>query len=260
MICLQPPHPTTLAVHKLITTRNAPGFKMDPFEEDVRTAQRLLGEKYGPGVRRRISEIAERLIALHKENRIKINHSVMEYVLAAYLASSGYRVELEHPLANDLVADVMAWKNGRSLIIEVETGFTSPENALDPQAYLTARVISKIARYSPHADRFSLATPAHNILQIPKTLLKPASARKDSEIQLLKSLCDQYYRTPEIAAEKLSKMRLHAIYVINVDLLEVMKLSPRKYLEKYGDLCPSLQQIGKYVEACRNLRLDQKLK
>ncbi|MEM0328843.1 MAG: hypothetical protein QXW02_00450, partial [Nitrososphaerota archaeon] len=66
---------------------------------------------------------------------------------------------------------------------------------------------------------------------------------------LLKSLCDQYYKTPEIAVEKLSKMRLHAIYVINVDLLEVMRLSPRKYLEKYGDLCPSLQQIRKYVEA-----------
>lgn len=222
---------------------------MDPFEEDVRTAQRLLEERYGPGIRRRIGEIAERLIALHGENRIKINHSIMEYVLAAYLASRGYRVELEHPLANDLVADVIAWRNGESMIIEVETGFTSPENALDPQAYLTARAISKIARYSPHADRFSLATPAHNILQIPRTLLKPASARKPAEIQLLKSLCDQYYKTPEIAVEKLSKMRLHAIYVINVDLLEVVRLSPRRYLEKYGDLCPSLQQIRKYVEA-----------
>ncbi|MCF3653937.1 MAG: hypothetical protein L2C94_007280 [Aigarchaeota archaeon] len=70
----------------------------------------------------------------------------------------------------------MTWRDGKSLIIEVETGFTSPENALDPQAYLTARAISKIARYSPHADRFSLATPAHNILQIPRTLLKPAEA------------------------------------------------------------------------------------
>ncbi|MEM0328844.1 MAG: hypothetical protein QXW02_00455, partial [Nitrososphaerota archaeon] len=109
---------------------------MDPFEEDVRTVQRLLEERYGPGIRRRIGEIAERLIALHGENRIKINHSIMEYVLAAYLASKGYRVELEHPLANDLVADVIAWRNGESMIIEVETGFTSPENALDPQAYL----------------------------------------------------------------------------------------------------------------------------
>ncbi len=234
---------------KLIISRNTPGCKMDFFEEDVRTAQMLLKEKYGASLGQRLEEIAERLIALHRENRIKINHSIMEYVLAAYLVSRGYRVELEHPLANDLVADVMAWRGGRSLIIEVETGFTSPENALDPQAYLAARAVSKIARYSPHADRFSLATPAHNTLQIPRTLLKPASARRPAEIQLLKSLCDQYYRTPEIAVEKLSKMRLHAIYVINVDLLEVVRLSPRKYLEKYGDLCPSLQQIGKYVEA-----------
>ncbi len=225
---------------------------MDLFEEDIRVIKEALQERYGSNNRRRIAEIAEKLIMLHRDNRIKVNHSVMEYVLAAYLIDRGYEVDLEHPLEDDLVADVIAWKRGRSMIIEVETGFTSPENALDPQAYLTSRIISKIARYSLHADEFSLATPIHNILQIPKILLKPVKKRKRSETQLLKRLCDQYYKTPEIAAEKLSKMRLHAIYLINVDLLEVTKLTPRKYLERYGKACPTLSQIEKYIRAgCR---------
>ncbi len=225
---------------------------MDLFEEDIKAVQKELEKRYDPRLHGEIAEIADRLITLHRSNSIKINHSVMEYVLAAYLISRGYRVDLEHPLENDLVADVMAWKNGRSMIIEVETGFTSPENALDPQAYLTSRVISKIARYSLHADEFSLATPAHNILQVPRVLLKPASRRKPAEIQLLKRLCDRYYKTPEIAVEKLSKMRLHAIYLINVDLLEVKRLSPRKYLERYKTSCPTLRQIKRYIRAgCR---------
>lgn len=225
---------------------------MDLFEEDIRVVGEALREKYGSANQGRVAEIAEKLIMLHRGNRIKVNHSVMEYILAAYLIDKGYEVDLEHPLEDGLVADVIAWKKGRSMIIEVETGFTSPENAVDPQAYLTSRIVSKIARYSLHADEFSLATPTHNILQIPKILLKPAKKRKRSEIQLLKKLCDRYYRTPEIAGEKLSKMRLHAIYLINVDLLEVTKLTPRKYLERYGRGCPTLSQIEKYIRAgCR---------
>ena len=150
---------------------------------------------------------------------------------------------------NDLVADLVAIKDGKRTIIEVETGFTSPENALDPQGYLTARVISKIARYSVHADKFSLATPAHNILQIPTILLKPVRRRKAEEIKILKELCDRYYATPTIALEKLVKMRLHLIYIINVDLLEVKQLTPGRYLKKFRNLCPDQKQIKKYLRA-----------
>jgi len=116
----------------------------------------------------------------------------------------------------------------RSLIVEVETGSTSPENALDPQSHLTARIVSKIARHSLHVDKFSPATPAHNILRIPDILLKPASRRSRKSLFLLKELCDKYYATPTTALEKLSKMQLHSIYIIDVDALEVRKLTPRK--------------------------------
>ena len=222
---------------------------MDPFERDIILTKEALQRKYDPKLGEKIERVAERLIELHKMNRVKINHSVMELILAAYLLDKGYEVDPEHPLEDDLIADLMAWRNGKSMIIEVETGFTSPENALDPQAYLTSRAVSKLARYSIYADRFSLATPAHNILQIPRILLKPVNRRRDEEIKLLKELCDQYYTTPKIALEKLSKMRLHSIYIINVDLLEVTRLTPRKYLEKFGNLCPSQSQIKRYMRA-----------
>jgi len=222
---------------------------MDEFEEDVRTMQRLLELRYGPERREKIEAIGDKLIDLHRMNRVKINHSIMEYVLAAYLINMGYEVDVEHPLDGDLIADLIAWRNGRSLIVEVETGFTSPENALDPQSYLTARIVSKIARYSPYADRFGLATPAHNILQIPDVILKPASKRSRRSLQLLKELLDRYYATPTIAYEKLSKMRLHMIYVINVDTMEVRELTPRRYLEKFRSLCPDEVRIRQYIRA-----------
>ncbi|RLG00705.1 MAG: hypothetical protein DRN49_02600, partial [Thaumarchaeota archaeon] len=152
---------------------------MDRFERDVELMAERLKKHYGQGIWSRIDEMKDRLTTLHKLNRVKINHSIMELVMGAYLIEKGYKVSLEHPLENDLVADIMAWKDGRSMIVEVETGFTSPENALDPQSYLTARVISKIARYSAFADKFSLATSPHNILQIPIILLKSRRRRDD---------------------------------------------------------------------------------
>ncbi|MCX8187040.1 MAG: hypothetical protein N3F65_00300 [Nitrososphaeria archaeon] len=222
---------------------------MDKFEEDILCVKDALARKFGARLRDEVERIANRFIELHKENRVKINHSVMEYVLAAHLAARGYEVDVEYPLEDGLVADLMASKDGRKMIIEVETGFTSPENALDPQGFLTARVISKIARYSVHADKFSLATPAHNILQIPTILLKPVKRRRAEEINLLKELCDRYYATPTVAREKFADMKLHLIYVINVDILEIKQLTPKKYLEIFRDLCPDKNQIIKYLGA-----------
>ena len=218
---------------------------MDRFERDVELMAERLKKHYGREIWSGIDEMKDRLITLHKLNRVKINHSIMEFVMGAYLIEKGYRVSLEHPLENDLVADIMAWKNGRSMIVEVETGFTSPENALDPQSYLTARIISKIARYSMLADRFSLATPPHNILQIPTALLR--SRRRRNEIELLKNLCDRYYSTPKINLEKLEEMKLHMIYIINVDALKVKPLRPKTYLRLNRNLLPKLEDIKNYL-------------
>ncbi len=48
-----------------------------------------------------------------------------------------------------LVCDIFAKKGGNTLI-EIETGFTPPEHAMDTIDYFSARIMSKIARYSQH--------------------------------------------------------------------------------------------------------------
>jgi len=221
---------------------------MDKFIEDVERMAEALLRKYGESSLRTIDHLRRRLIELHELNKVKINHSIMELVLGAYLSDKGYRVEVEYPLNGDLVADLAAWKSGKLMIIEVETGFTSPENALDPQSYLTARIVSKMARYGSYAERFSLATPLHNILQIPRILLDSRS-RSDEALLTLKKLCDRYYSTPAIDLEKLSKIKLYRIYLINVDTQAVKPLRPKTYLERMKGLLPSLNDIKNYLGA-----------
>ena len=41
-------------------------------------------------------------------------------------------------------------KGDGTAIIEIETGFTPPEHALDTVDYYAARIVSKIARYSKY--------------------------------------------------------------------------------------------------------------
>ena len=44
-----------------------------------------------------------------------------------------------------LVCDVFATKGDGEAIVEIETGFTPPEHALDPTSYYVARIASKIS-------------------------------------------------------------------------------------------------------------------
>lgn len=200
------------------------------FDEDILEIVRRAISKYGDGVRGKVTELGNKLIELHKNNRVKINHSVMEIVVGAYLASKGYDVDVEAEVGGNLVADVVAWRGNKKMIVEIETGFTSPENALDPQRYLKARVVSKLARYSKHADTFSFATPLHNILQIPLYYLRPVEKRRKRETEALKELCDMYYSQPPITVEDIRASKIESIYLLNVDTLDVLKLTPEKYV------------------------------
>ncbi|MEM1677366.1 MAG: hypothetical protein QW095_05980, partial [Nitrososphaerota archaeon] len=167
----------------------------------------------------------------------------------AYMLSQGYNVDVEVPVGDNLIADMIAWKGGRKIVIEIETGFTSPENALDPQAYLTARTISKVARYGKYADTFSFGTPNHNILPIPTPLLKPPSKRLEKELLLMKKLCDLYYSNPPITIEDITNAQIKTIYILNIDTLEIKEEKPRKYLQtKLKTMTPTIKIIEKYLE------------
>ena len=55
---------------------------------------------------------------------------------------------MEKDISDILVCDFYAKKGGGNTIIEIETGFTPPVHAMDTMNYFTARIMSKIARYS----------------------------------------------------------------------------------------------------------------
>ena len=115
----------------------------------------------------KLKELGRRLEKLYRKGLVKINHSVMELVCSKYLLMKDYDIQIEYPLKQFLVCDLMTSKGDGTMIVEIETGYTPPEHALDPDTYNRARLVSRIARYSSYATRFALATPPHNILQIP---------------------------------------------------------------------------------------------
>ncbi|MDE1842910.1 MAG: hypothetical protein KGH95_04595, partial [Thaumarchaeota archaeon] len=135
-----------------------------------------------------------------------------------------------------LVCDVFATKGDGTFILEIETGFTPPDHALDTIDYYVARIASKIARYSKHCSKFAMATPVVGILPIPKIFLKPPKDRKPEEVAKIKSLVDRFYKNPPIEEEDILNAHLHSIYLINIDKGFAKQLDPYTYLELTGRL------------------------
>lgn len=179
----------------------------------------------------KMMSIREELLIKYGRNEVKINHSVMELICARHLVRNGFEVSLEHSL-NGLSTDVYAQKGYGSLIVEVETGFVPPDHALDPVDYLRGRIASKITRYSSYANKFVLASPIHYIMQIPPSLTKPPRFRTNEEVDQLKVLCDMYYRNPPVTKEEIRNARLHSIYVIDVDDVEIREWEVNEYMGK----------------------------
>ncbi|MFZ0843065.1 MAG: hypothetical protein WBV92_06730 [Nitrosotalea sp.] len=204
---------------------------LEKFTEDVYTVAEKLTTGQTPEIKAKINFVRERLIELYKKNLVKINHSVLEIICASNLISYGYTVDIEKQLSNILVCDVFATKGDGTFIMEIETGFTPPDHALDTIDYYVARISSKIARYSKHCSKFALATPVVGILPIPKLFLKPPKDRKPEEIQKIKSLVDRFYKNPPIDADDILNAHLHSIYLINIDKGFAKQLDPYTYLE-----------------------------
>jgi hypothetical protein len=135
----------------------------------------------------KLNYVGQQLIGMYRKNLVKINHSVLELICASTLISRGYAVEVEKDVSEILVCDIYAKKGGGDTIIEIETGFTPPEHAMDTIDYFSARIMSKIARYSQHCSKFSLATPVVGILPISKIFLLPPNARKKEDVQKINS-------------------------------------------------------------------------
>jgi hypothetical protein len=180
----------------------------------------------------KLNMLKDRLVKLQKENVVKINHSVMELVCAKHLIQKGYEVQIEYPLNSLLNCDLYGIKGLGNLIVEVETGFIPPENALAPLTYTTARLSSKIIRYSSFAGKFALGVPPHYVLPFPRALAKPPRNRSNQEIEQIKNLCDAYYQKPPVTIPEIRNARIQGIYIIDVDRARVQEIDPEAYLKR----------------------------
>ncbi len=206
-------------------------MNVEKFTDDIYAIAERLSKGQLPEVKAKINFVRERLIELYTQNLVKINHSVLEIICASNLISQGYVVDVEQHLSDVLVCDVFATKGDGTFIMEIETGFTPPDHALDTIDYYVARIASKISRYSKYCSKFALATPVVGILPIPRLFLKPPSKRTHVEIQKIKDLCDRFYRNPPIDYKDILNARLHSVYLINIDKCFAKQLDPYAYLE-----------------------------
>ena len=202
------------------------------YEKDVdQLIQRML-EGSTPELRAQLPTLAQRLKDLRERNMLKINHSILELVVAKYLVQDGYEVSLEHTLESGLTCDVFAKKGMGTFIVEVETGYVPPSHALDPVDYIKARIASKIARYSGYCNKFSLGSPAHYVMPIPRMLTKPPRTRQQTEIEAVKRYCDMYYSNPPVSNEEIVNAHIHSVQVIDVENLTIHEVEPTEYIER----------------------------
>lgn len=208
---------------------------LEKFTADVVSLAGRMSAGEPPENIQRLDFVKNRLIDLYRKNLVKINHSAMELVCAKHLIRDGYTVDVEKQLTDILVCDVFATKGDGSAIVEIETGFIPPEHALDPLAYYAARIASKIARYSKHANKFILATPPVSVLPIPSIFRKPPRDRQLLGVNELKKFCDKYYNNPPVAEDDILNAHLHVVYIINIDAGRVIEMDIDSYFDNMGD-------------------------
>ena len=204
---------------------------LEKFRDDVYEVTEKLSRHLQENDVPKLNYVRQRLIEMYQENLVKINHSVLELICASHLISRGYVVDAEKSISEILVCDIFAEKGVGTTIIEIETGFTPPDHALDTIDYYTARIVSKIARYSQHCSKFSLATPVIGVLPIPKIFLIPPNSRDKKEIEKAQSLCNRFYKNPPIQYEEILNAKLHSVYLIHTDKGFSKELDPPSYME-----------------------------
>jgi len=204
---------------------------LEKFQNDVYDVTDKLSRKLEKNDIPKLNYVRQRLIEMYQKNLVKINHSVLELICASNLIAKGYTVDVEKKISDILVCDIFAKNGDDTIIIEIETGFTPPEHALDTVDYYAARIMSKIARYSQFCSKFSLATPVIGLLPLHKLFLNSSNARDENEVKQVKSFCDRYYKNPPIETKDISSAGLHSIYLIHIDKVFAKELDPSKYVE-----------------------------
>ncbi len=210
---------------------------MQEFQSDLELLFTRLSGKVTGEVMLALKPINDRLNLLADRHEVKINHSVMEIICASHLIARGYETEVEREMGESMKCDLSGKRRikdgNEKIVVEVETGFVPPEEALDPIAYRRTRITSKIARYSMFSDKFALTTPNYHILQIPEVLTLSPKDRDRGELSGLLKECIGYYKNPPISLMELMSCHLDAVYVIWIDDCRVVEMDPSEYLGSY---------------------------
>ncbi len=203
---------------------------MDKFAQDLESLMDKLVAGCDPPCEEALRKLEQRLLDLKEKNLLKINHSVLEMIVAKYLVQDGYEVDLEHMIDAGLSCDVYAKKGDGVMIVEVETGYVPPAHALDPMDYIRARIASKIARYSNHCHKFSLAAPPHYVMPVMPFFTKPPRDRDEKEAWLVKHYCDLYYKSPPVSMDEIMHSRIHSVSIIEVESGTLRDMAPDDYI------------------------------
>ena len=202
------------------------------FQKDLSTLLKQLVKDMPKEGSNKLALLREHLVNLQKRNVVKINHSVMELIVAKFLILKGYDVKIEYPLNDTLTCDLYATKGYGNAIIEIETGYIPPDHAMDPLTYTFARLASKIIRYSSFAGKFVIGVPPQYILPLPRSLALSPKRRTLEDIEHVKRLCDRYYQKPPVTFEEIRNARIQEIYIIDVDRTKVQEMDPESYMKR----------------------------
>jgi hypothetical protein len=204
---------------------------VDRFRSDLYSLTERACKGDSAEVKSKVNAVADVLVGLYLRNKVKINHSALELVCARSLILDGYEVKVEQEVDERLVCDVRGRRGESTLIVEIETGFIPPEEALRPTTFVRSRIASKIARYSRFADKFVLGTTPSYVLDFPQLFVKPPRFRTEVEVAGVKALTDIYYDNPPLARDELLYAKLHSVFIIDVDTASVRELDPETYLQ-----------------------------
>jgi len=203
---------------------------LDKFSQDLEVLMTKLVSGCDAYSEEALRKLEQRLLDLKEKNLLKINHSVLEMIVAKFLIQDGYEVDLEHMIDAGLSCDVYARKGDGVMIVEVETGYVPPAHALDPMDYLHARIASKIARYSNHCHKFSLAAPPHYVMPVMSFFTKPPRDRDPADVDLVKHYCDMYYKSPPVSIDEIMNSRIHSVSIIEVENASIRDMAPDEYI------------------------------
>ena len=98
------------------------------FERDLDLLIERIRDFVDPNTMDGLLRVRDKLVDMGRRLLVKINHSVMEVLVARHLLEKGFIVDVEHNLGNNIVCDVYGERGSVVHIVEVETCllYTSP--------------------------------------------------------------------------------------------------------------------------------------